>query len=145
MKKIIVLFLFISSTSYSQILEPVKWNTETKKLSETKYELIINATIETNYHLYSQKVPKDGPLPTIFIFQESSNYELIGNTIEEKGHTAYDPVFKLNIKYFDTKTTFKQIIKVKNKNSFKIIGEIEFMTCNDSNCVPGYGDIEFEI
>ncbi len=51
----------------------------------------------------------------------------------------------MNVKYFDTKATFKQRIRVKKKSNFKIIGEIEFMTCNDSNCVPGYGDIEFKI
>lgn len=129
----------------SKILEPVKWSTETKKISETEYELIINASIEKNYHLYSQKVPDDGPLPTIFIFETSNNYELIGSTTEEEGHTVYDSIFKAKIKYFDTKATFKQRIKLNNKNSFKIIGEIEFMTCNDSGCVPGYGDFEFEI
>lgn len=107
--------------------------------------MIIKATIEPNYHLYSQKVPEDGPLPTIFIFENSSDYELIGDTSEEKGHTVYDPTFKLTIKYFDTKAIFKQRIRVKNKSNFKMIREIEFMTCNDSNCVPGYGDIEFEI
>ena len=145
MKKLLSLLLLITTISYSQVLEPVKWTTETKKISDSEYVLIINAAIEQNYHLYSQKVPNDGPLPTIFIFEKNDNYELIGTTTEEKGHTVYDPVFKLKIKYFDMKTTFKQKIKLKNKNNFKIIGEIEFMTCNDSNCVPGYGDIEFEI
>ena len=145
MKKSLALLLLITTISYSQILEPVKWTSETKKISETEYDLIITATIEPNYHLYSQKVPEDGPLPTIFIFEKNDNYELIGKTIEEKGHTVYDTTFKLNVKYFDTKATFKQRISVKKKSSFKIIGEIEFMTCNDSNCVPGYGDIEFKI
>ncbi len=145
MKKTLALLLLITTISYSQILEPVKWTTETKKISDTEYDLIINATIEQNYHLYSQKVPNNGPLPTVFIFEKSNDYELIGSTAEEKGHTVYEPVFEMNIKYFEKKAVFKQRIKVKNKNNFKIIGEIEFMTCNDSSCVPGYGDIEFKI
>jgi len=145
MKKILILLLLVTTISYSQILEPVKWTTEAKKISDTEYELIINAKIDPNYHLYSQKVPDDGPLPTVFIFEKSNDYELIGNTTEEKGHIVYDPVFKLKIKYFDKKVTFRQRIKLKNKNNFKIIGEIKFMTCNDSNCVTGYGDFEFNI
>lgn len=145
MRKIFFLLLLITTSSYSQIIEPVKWTTETKKISESEYDLIIHATIEQNYHLYAQKVPDNGPLPTIFIFEENSNYELIGTPTEGKGHTAYDPTFKLNIKYFDTKAAFKQRIKVKTKNKFNIIGEIEFMTCNDSKCVTGYEDIEFKI
>lgn len=145
MKKIIYLLLLITTAGYSQILEPVKWTTEAKKISDSEYQLIINAAIEPNYHLYSQKVPDDGPRPTTFIFEKNNNYELIGSPTEEKGHTDYDPTFKMNIKYFDNKVTFRQRIKVKNKNRFKILGEIEYMTCNDSNCVLGYGDIEFKI
>lgn len=144
MKKIIYLLLLITTVSYAQILEPVKWSTETMKISDSEYDLIITANIEPNYHLYSQKVPDDGPRPTTFIFEKNNNYELIGSPTEEKGYTVYDPIFKMNIKYFDKKVTFKQRIKLKNKNKFKIIGEIEFMTCNDSNCVLGYGDIEFK-
>ena len=135
----------MTTIGYSQIIEPVKWETEVKKISDIEYELIINATIDTNYHLYSQKVSNDGPLPTVFIFKKSDDYELVGDTSEEKGHMVYDPVFKLKIKYFETKTTFKQRIKLKNRDHFKIIGEIEFMACDDSTCVPGYGDMEFKI
>jgi len=107
--------------------------------------LIIHATIDEGYHLYSQKVPDDGPLPTIFIFDKSEDYKLIGTTTEEKGHVVYDPVFELDIKYFNTKATFRQRIKVKNKNKLKINVEIEFMTCNDANCITGYDDVEFNI
>lgn len=145
MNRIIYLLLLITTVSYSQILEPVKWTTEIEKISDFEFDLIIHANIETNYHLYSQKVPDNGPRPTIFFFEESSNYEVIGKTTEGKGHTVYDPIFKMNVKYFDTKVTFKQRIKVKNKSRFKIIAEIEYMTCNDLNCVLGYGDVEFKI
>ena len=145
MRNLLYVLLLITTSSYSQIVEPVKWTTATKKISDSEYDLIIHANIKPNYHLYSQKVPDNGPLPTIFIFEKSADYELIGTTTEEKGHTAYDPTFELNIKYFDTKATFKQRIKVKTKNKFNIIGEIEFMTCNESKCVTGYEDIEFKI
>lgn len=145
MRTLFYLLLLITTSTYSQIVEPVKWTTKTQKISDSEYDLIINATIEQNYHLYAQKVPDNGPLPTIFIFEKSAQYELIGATTEDKGHTAYDPTFGLNIKYFDTKATFIQRIKVKTKNKFSILGEIEYMTCNDSKCVTGYDDIEFKI
>ncbi len=145
MRKIVILFLLMTSLTYSQILEPVKWSTEIKKISNTEYDLIIHATIDEGYHLYSQKVPDDGPLPTIFIFEKNDNYELVEATSEEKGHVVFDPVFELNIKYFDTKATFKQRIKVTNKKQLTINVEIEFMTCNDANCITGYDDVEFTI
>jgi len=145
MRKIIILLFLVSTVSYSQILEPVKWTTKVEKISNTEYDLIFIATIESNYHLYSQNVPDDGPRPIDFIFEKNEKFELIGNTKEEEGNTVYDTTFEMKIKYFDTKASFKQRVKVKNSSAFKILGEIEFMTCNDSNCVLGYDDFEFKI
>ncbi|WP_303316466.1 protein-disulfide reductase DsbD domain-containing protein [Flavivirga abyssicola] len=145
MKKIFVLVFLISSVGYSQILDPVKWSTSLKKVSNLEYDLIINATIKPNYHLYSLKVPKGGPLPTVFIFEDSDDYELVGTMTEDKGHTAFDPIFELHIKYFENTAKFKQRIKLKAKKALKVTGEIEFMTCNDASCVPGYDDFEIAI
>ncbi len=145
MKKIIILLFLVSTATYSQILEPVKWTTKVEKISNTEYDLILIAAIEKNYHLYSQNVPDDGPRPTAFIFEKNEKYELIGNTKEEKGHIIYDKTFEMKIKYFDTKAIFKQRVKVKNSNDIRVLGEIEFMTCNDSNCIFGSDEFEFKI
>ena len=135
---------FETTTNAHKIIEPVKWTTKTKKITETDYELIIIATIEADYYLYSQTVPENGPLPTVFIFEDSDAYELIGTTSEEEGRTTYDPTFEMEIKSFKNQATFKQLIKVNNKDS-KIMAEIEFMSCNDTKCMNGYSDIEFQI
>lgn len=127
------------------IIDPVKWTTETNKVSATEYELKFIANIENNYHLYSQESMENGPLPTIFIFEETDDYELIGNTSEEKGNTKFDPTFKLEVKFFKTKAIFRQMIKLKVEKSFKISAEIEFMSCDDSKCITGYSDVEFQI
>ena len=145
MKKILVLAFLITSIGYSQILEPVKWSTTVKKVSNLEYDLIINAKIQPNFHLYSLKVPEGGPLPTVFIFEDNEDYELVGNMTEPKGHTAFDPTFKLNVKCFETSAIFKQRIKLKTEKALKVIGEIEFMTCNNVSCMTGYDDFEIAI
>ena len=135
MKKLVVfLSLFIVSIGFSQIHDPVKWDTSVEKISETEYDLIINASIEKNWHLYSQNVPEDGPIPTSFSFTTSNNFEIIGKTSEEKGHTVHDAVFEMKIKYFENKATFKQRIKLLSKNAFSINGTVEFMVCDDASC-----------
>ncbi|WP_372801463.1 cytochrome c biogenesis protein CcdA [Lutibacter sp.] len=148
MKKIFLLLsiLFLSVTSYSQIHDPVKWSTNVEKISDTEYDLIIVASIEENWHLYSQNVPEDGPIPTSFYFETSADFELIGNVSEEEGHTVDDPVFNMKIKYFETSTIFKQRIKLLTENTLKIAGEVEFMVCDDSNCLPPtFVDLNFSI
>jgi len=148
MKKIFLLLflLLLSAANYAQIHNPVKWSTSVKKISATEYDLIINAAIETNWHLYSQNVPEDGPIPTNFSFEVSKDFELVGKTSEEDGHTVDDPIFGMKIKYFDTNAIFKQRIKIINKSAITVLGEVEFMVCDDANCLPPtFVDLKFSI
>ena len=137
MKKVIlILLLLVFAIGNSQILEPVKWSTKVVKISDKEYELMATATIGAKWHLYSQTVPENGPIPTTFLFKSSSNYLKKGNTKEEVGHTINDPIFNMKIKFFETKATFKQRILLKNKAPFKVEATVEFMVCDDSKCLP---------
>ncbi|MBP0904985.1 protein-disulfide reductase DsbD domain-containing protein [Mariniflexile gromovii] len=147
MKKLILFFtLIIAFVGQAQILKPVKWSTSVKKISDSEYELIATATIDKGWHLYSQNVPKDGPIPTSFSYQGNGNYLKKGNASEGEGHTVNDPIFGMKIKYFETKANFKQRIKLKSKESFTVKGTVEFMVCDDSRCLPPTEvDLEFKI
>ncbi len=139
MKQLFISILFITTLTFSataQILEPVKWTTSVEKISDSEYTLIATATIDSGWHLYSQTVPEDGPIPTTFSFKGNNNYSKKGNTKEEKGHEVDDKVFNMKIKYFEKKANFKQRIKVKTTGEFKTNVIVEFMACNDSQCLP---------
>lgn len=138
MRKLFLFFTLFSVifTSFSQIHDPVKWSTSVEKVSDSEYDLVISSTIEENWHLYSQNVPENGPIPTSFTFEITKDFELIGATSEEEGHTVNDPVFEMKIKFFENKAVFKQRIKVFSANAINIVGEVEFMVCDDANCLP---------
>ncbi|WP_442265286.1 cytochrome c biogenesis protein CcdA [Tenacibaculum sp. ZS6-P6] len=136
MKKVFFLFtILISYIGFSQILDPVKWKTKTEKISDNEYYLISTATIDDGWHLYAQDIPKGGPRPTIFSFTPNDSYELMGKTSEEKGITEDDKVFKMQIKYFANKATFKQKIRLLKEDA-KIEANVQFMVCNDTRCLP---------
>jgi thiol:disulfide interchange protein DsbD len=118
MRKIFLFLSLILSSSavFSQIYEPVKWSTSVEKVSETTYDLIVKASIDANWHLYSQNVPEDGPIATSFIFTTSEKYELIGKTSEGEGHTVNDPVFEMKIKYFEKEAIFKSLVVLSSNN-----------------------------
>jgi len=148
MKKIILFLplLILSSSGFSQIHDPVKWSTSVEKLSDTEYNLIIKATVDEGWHLYSQNVPDDGPIPTNFSFVKNENFELVGNTSEEEGHTVDDPVFEMKIKYFENSAIFKQRIKILSNSDLSVKGEVEFMVCDDASCLPPtFIDLNFKI
>ncbi|MEM0517832.1 protein-disulfide reductase DsbD family protein [Aequorivita flava] len=147
MKKIFFLLLLVSFGSVqSQILDPVSWTTSIKKISETEYDLIAKATIEDNWHLYSQVVPEDGPLPTVFTFEENNAYKSVGEVKEEKGVTEHDPVFDMVITFFSHTATFTKRIALTGNEGTTIKGEVEFMVCDDTRCLPpNYVDLVFKI
>ena len=87
MKKILLLLLIIvlKLSTFAQ-KQYVTWSYSQKKLSADEYELIFKAKIEPTWHLYSQIETPDGPLPTLFDFEKSKDYKLIGKTSEPKPH-----------------------------------------------------------
>lgn len=127
----------------SQILEPVSWEITANKIEPNTIELIFNANIDEGYHLYSLTIPEDGPLPTVFTFEDSKDFSIDGGVseiiipIEE-----YDETFEMDIKFFEDKASFKQVIKLNSDNEIPIVGEIAYMVCNDVGCVALYEDIE---
>ena len=149
MKKLF-LYLLLATISVaslqSQILDPVKWSTSIKKISETEYDLISKATIDKGWHLYSQVVPENGPLPTVFTFEENKDYQTVGKIKESKGTTEMDPVFDMVITFFSNTATFTKRIKLTGDKGTTIKGEVEFMVCDDTRCLPpAYVDLVFKI
>ncbi len=152
MKKLIFIYLigiFILNTaaSFSQILDPVRWNYEHKKLSGNEIELTFTADIEDRWHLYSQDLPEGGPIPTSFTIEESADFELIGEVIEvTEPEVKYDQSFQMKLKLFSHKAVFKQKIKLLSEGTVKIKGFVEFMSCDDERCLPPKeSDLEFVI
>ena len=114
MKKFLILLLFfVSLTSFSQILNPVKWEFGSEKISETEYELIFVAKIDPHWSLYSQFVEEGGPLPTLFSFEPSTDFELIEAIVESESNkvTQLDPVFEMVVsKYYDSAVLSKEFV-----------------------------------
>ncbi len=145
-KLLLVCVILITSMVQAQILEPVSWSTSVEKISDTEYNLITKATVEIGWHLYSQHVPADGPIPTTFVYDDSAgNFTIVGNTTEGEGHTVDDPVFGMKIKFFEGEAEFIQKVTV-TKATKTITGFVEFMVCDDTRCLPPTEvDLEFHI
>jgi thiol:disulfide interchange protein DsbD len=149
MKKILSLLLLtfgLLNGLSAQIYDPVKWETSVEKVSDSTYYLVTTAKLESGWHLYAQNVPDGGPIPTTFSYKLNSQFELIEKTTEPSGIEIDDKVFEMRIKYFEHNAEFKQLIKVNDSNLNQINGEVEFMVCDDSNCLPPtIVELEFKI
>ncbi len=136
-------FVLLPLYSFSQILDPVKWSFKVEQLKPDEATLMLIARADKGWHVYSQDIPKGGPIPTSFTFTKSSHYELVGKVQEPNPIVENDPNFNMILKFFADKIIFKQNIKVLSRKDFKVKGVVNFMCCDDKQCLPP-NDIEFE-
>jgi thiol:disulfide interchange protein len=139
MKKIfstLTALLFIVSIGNAQILNPVKWSFESKKISETEYDLIATAKLDKGWYTYSQFLVGDGPVPTALTFKQTPQYQLIGKAAEVSDHkkSGFDKIFEMNITKFSDEVKFVQRVKVTGSTEIK--GSVNWQTCDDEKCLP---------
>jgi len=137
-----------NSLQQSKIFDPVSWSGSVNKLSDDEYELVMDATVEKKWHLYSQKsYGDDGPFPTEFLFIDAGKgYETIGKVQESETTEVFDKVFNKKISFYEGKGTFTQKIKVTDKNAKEITAEVVFMVCDDEKCLPPTAkEIKFDL
>lgn len=129
--------ILFSSCVSGQMYNPVKWSTSVEKISETEFILKAQASIQSGWHLYGQYIEEGGPSPTVFTFHNSKKtFDLIDKTTEENGHEVMDKIFNMKIKYFEDKALFTQKVKFTSNAIFDIAAQVEFMVCDDKNCLP---------
>jgi thiol:disulfide interchange protein DsbD len=140
----ILLFWVSFNETNAQILKPVKWSFNIKRINDCDAELIFKAKIDKGFHVYSQFLDRDdGPVATSFNFDKSVDYILIGKVTEGAPMEEYDPNFEMKLKFFTNEATFKQKIKINNKKAFSIKGYLNFMVCDESKCLPPE-DVDFD-
>lgn len=137
--------LFASTAIFAQIQEPVKWSFSSKRINDTIAELRFTADIEFHWHLYSQHVDGDAPLPTVFTFKEIKGAKLQGKVIEPKGKTEYDKLLETTVKFFDHQAVFIQKVKITSDKPITIKGLVEYQTCDDNSCISGESDFSFPL
>ena len=126
------LLVFFCSLGNAQILDPVKWTTKIEQKSATNFIITFNATIENEWHVYSQFTPDGGPLPLEVNFKnQKGNYTLVGKAKESKTRTAYNDIFEVNETFFEKKAQITQEISLVNKGVKTIEVELNFQACKE--------------
>jgi thiol:disulfide interchange protein DsbD len=137
--------IFIPLFSFSQVLTPVKWSFKVEQTKAEEATLMLVATIDHGWHVYAQgnPLPPNGPISTSFTFTKTEDYQLEGKVTEPKAIEEKDSQFdNQTLRYFEHKAVFKQKIKVFSKKDFQVKGSLEFMCCDDHQCLPP-DEVEF--
>jgi Disulphide bond corrector protein DsbC len=138
MKKLytVLMALLCSFAVFAQSDKVVKWTFESKKIAANTYEVHMTAEVGGNYHIYAQNAG-DGPLPTTFNFTKNPLLSMDGLVKEEgKQKKIYEEVFKSEVRFYEKKVDFVQLVKLKGKAKTNLAGKVEFIVCNDKECLP---------
>src|SRR5690606_34068683 len=133
----ITLSLVMLNMANAQVRNPVQWDFSAKKIGATTYEVYLTANIEDGWHVYSQHTPDGGPVPTTIKFAKNPLLTLNGAAKESgKKEQKFEELFGVDVIQFSDKVVFVQKIDVKGKAKTTLSGSVEFMTCNDRECLP---------
>ena len=139
MKKWLLALVFTGLASLAQAqLNPITWTFSAKKINENTYELQMKASIQTNWHLYSQTQPDDAvAMPTTFVLNPNPLFTVDGKIKEIGKMEKYtDKVLKVSANQYSNTVTFTQLIKLKGKAKTSVTGTVEYQTCDDQKCLP---------
>ena len=129
-----------------QIIEPVSWKTSVQRADDGSVQLIADATIEGNWHMYSRSSGEDGPIPTTFTFTANPRVTLKGEWSEPKAHKEFSKQFNMELAYFEHKARFIQKATVTGPGALSVEAEVSFQVCNDEMCLfPEYIPLTFKI
>ena len=146
MKKLFLILLMAFAAimpTQAQMVNPVEWEFSILDVNETEFDVVAMATVDPEYHIYSTKMPALGPLPTIFEFEKSDDFEVVGEARDvTEGELFYDDIFEVEYVQFKGKAIYAQRLKRLTDSAFKVIGTVSGQACKDGMCVPVSGDFE---
>ena len=134
-------FVTLAALLFTQLLvaqNPVSWSFQAIKKGDQQYDVVMKATIQPGWHLYSQQQPDDAiAIPTSI--QINNNPLVIREkTIREVGKMQKftDKTLGVTAYQYANEVTFIQTVNLKVKVKTALTGEIEYQVCDDEKCLP---------
>ncbi len=148
-KHVILLLIAIAGafTAAAQTLQPVTWSVTTESTSRTEATVVLHAKVEKGWHLYGLTLPDDGPNATQITFQLPEWIKTDGPlTPSVQPVEKFDPIFSLNLSWWDTDVNFTQKLILTDSRSHKGSVKIMFQGCNDQTCIsPQRLTLDFQV
>ena len=134
---LLIFTLFGAYGAFAQIFNPVSWTYTAKKINPTTYEVHITGTIQPGWHVYTIDHKADIGVATAVNLKKnplatpSGNLKAVGKSVSAK-----DPSTGEMVKFYENKIDLVQVVKLKAPVKTSITGTVEFMACDDKQCLP---------
>lgn len=139
------LLLALNSDLHAQDKHPVQWSFELNKIEAGLLDVVFTANIASPWYLYDINLPEGGPVSTAVHYDKLEGCSLEGALRNiSKPKPYYEAVFEMNLRKHEETAVFAQRIRISNPDAFLIEGYVEFMACNNENCLPPE-QVEFKL
>lgn len=137
MKRYIIAFMVVLACCIGASAQnPIRWRMSVRMTSAAEGEVTLRALVEPGWHLYGTTLPDNGPKPTRFEFA-LKGVELTGALEASRAPLSQlDPLFNMQLNWWDSNVEFKQRFKLVNAGSARISATVHYMGCNNKNCLP---------
>ena len=143
MKKLFTLSLLFFMTTVAMLAQ-IDFQVSYNRVSPTEIDILFSGTAEPGWHVYSTNLPEGGPNSTVFGTDLIKGAELVGELKPGAGaKTQFDPMFEMNITFFENSCSFTQRVKLTAKD-YQVKGYLNYSACNDQNCLPPT-NVEFDM
>ncbi len=122
--------------SFGVSAQSIDWKSSVKRLDGALYEVTLEASIPSTFHMYDMGPYQDGPQATTITFQPNDNVELEG-AVEQKteSHRYFDKMFGMEIGTIEGRALFTQKLRLKGEKALLKVN-LEWMICNEGSCLP---------
>ena len=121
-----IVFFAIYSTALAQ--QPVRWSYRAQHLQDGSFRILIHAKMTKGWHIYTVDQPKGAvSIPTSVTFKKNPLLRMEGE-LKSEGPVENDS--------YNDQVTFSQTVKVVANVKVQVVGEVNFMACDDHECLP---------
>ncbi len=133
-----LLSLVLLFTTYSFAQDEMRWSFSLEDRGNGEVELVADVMIKQGWYVYDTRIPDGGPTPTQISFDELTGAETVGafQAAGKEAKVKFDEIFGMQIGTFQESARFVQRLRVTDKNSFVIAGDVRAQACDDQSCTP---------
>lgn len=121
------------TTAFAQTENHVTWSYGVKKIGSNGALILLKASIDPGWHIYSLYLKKNRLAKTSIDFAKSNAYTRVGKTREPKALIRYENSFGTKVGCFENRVIFWQKMRLLGKKVI-IKGLVTYAIGNDKKC-----------
>ncbi len=133
----------ITPRTAAQGENPIAWSLASPRDLKVKpgaqFEIVLTATIDEGWHLYSTTQPTGGPTPTRITLPPGQPFTLAAAPAGPEPKREHDPNFGMETEFYESSAVFSLPIQVASTapaGRQRVEVHVRFQTCNDRLCLP---------